>query len=466
MALGNVRSTTIADSTVAEHRHLAWRWQGAVPVMVLIAVFLASLLGLYGAGRALESRFLGPAGRNAAAASAAAPSAFDDAKSLTRLGWSEPNVPADVMLVTPDYFHAVGWVPTAEMNTHDFVVFLVAENIHDGDLPPMDVPTLLLGGLDLHAVAHTKIMAASPHHRTTAVMFKRPSVLLPGMIADFSLVFPHSPDSGPGSLHWEGIVLQEGGAGSGTPTFHLTGAGILALLAGMLASMWPCLFQLTAYFIPSLAGISMAEVRGGQVPAAVRWRVVKMATFFVMGFVIVYTLAGAAAGIAARSFDTRSAFETWRRPLTVTAGIVMLALALRQAAKARLPVVCKMPLLGHIGNGPRPGYGSAMLMGLAYATGCATCFGAAVLVGMLVYVGASGAPFTGAIVMFLFSVGMGVPLVVGASLLARVLPVLERFDNASRYIALASSGLMLAMAVLLLSDHFMGFSNTVARLLG
>jgi cytochrome c biogenesis protein CcdA len=106
-----------------------------------------------------------------------------------------------------------------------------------------------------------------------------------------------------------------------------------------------------------------------------------------------------------------------------------------------------------------------MLMGLAYATGCATCFGAAVLLECW-STSASWAPFTGAAVMFLFSVGMGIPLVIGASLMAQVLPLLERFTSASRYLALASSAMMLAMAVLLLSDHFMGFSNGVAQMLG
>jgi cytochrome c biogenesis protein CcdA len=68
--------------------------------------------------------------------------------------------------------------------------------------------------------------------------------------------------------------------------------------------------------------------------------------------------------------------------------------------------------------------------------------------------------------MFLFSVGMGIPLIIGASLMAQVLPLLDRFSSASRYLALASAAMMLAMAVLLLSDNFMGFSNGVAQLMG
>ncbi len=93
-------------------------------------------------------------------------------------------------------------------------------------------------------------------------------------------------------------------------------------------------------------------------------------------------------------------------------------------------------------------------------------FGAAVLLGMLVYVGVAGAPITGAAVMFLFSVGMGVPLVIGAALMAQVLPLLDRFDRAARYLGLAGAAMMFGMALLLLSDHFMSFSNEVTQLMG
>lgn len=461
MALAKARLEGTDRLSAGFGARLSRRWDRAVPALLLTAAFVVSLMGLYALGRSAES-WVGRPGEQLSSPGAAQ-DAGTFARSLTRLGWSQPEVPADVLLVSPDYFHAVGWTPKSDMNPRDHVILMVAENVHDGDLPAFQLPQLWINEQAMDDLARTKVMADSPHHRTTAVIFDRPqelSTTKPG--TTIGLAFPAT--NSPGALMWDASALSASEAGA--VGFHLTGASILALLAGLLVSMWPCLFQLTAYFIPSLAGISMSDAHGG-VSTAARWRVAKMATFFVAGFVIVYTLAGAAAGFAAQSFDTQSLFETWRRPLTIVAGSVMLVLALRQAARARLPLVCKMPLLARFGKSKgQPGYGSAMLMGLAYATGCATCFGAAVLLGMLVYVGVAGAPFTGAAVMFLFSVGMGIPLVIGASLMAQVLPLLERFTSASRYLALASSAMMLAMAVLLLSDHFMGFSNGVAQMLG
>ena len=461
MALAKARLERADRLNSSVGARISRSWQRAVPALLLAAAFAVSLIGLYALGRSAESWAGRPGGQ--LTSQSAAQDAGSLARSLTRLGWTQPDVPADVLLVTPDYFHAVGWTPKSDMNPRDHLILMVAENIHDGDLPAFHLPQLWVNGEPTDDLPRTNVMADSPHHRTTAVIFGRPPALSTATRGTtIGLVFPGN--GSPGALSWDASALTA--SNSGAVGFHLTGASILALLAGLLVSMWPCLFQLTAYFIPSLAGISMADARG-RVSAAARWRVVKMATFFVAGFVIVYTLAGAAAGLAAQSFDTQSLFETWRRPMTIVAGSVMLVLALRQAARARLPLVCKMPLLARFGKSRgQPGYRSAMLMGLAYATGCATCFGAAVLLGMLVYVGVAGAPFTGAAVMFLFSVGMGIPLIIGASLMAQVLPLLDRFSSVSRYLALASAAMMLAMAVLLLSDHFMGFSNGVTQMLG
>ncbi len=52
--------------------------------------------------------------------------------------------------------------------------------------------------------------------------------------------------------------------------------------------------------------------------------------------------------------------------------------------------------------------------------GCGCRTGCRLLpVGMLVYIGVAGAPLTGTAVMFLFSAGMGIPLIIAASLMAQ-----------------------------------------------
>lgn len=462
MALENARAAA-PEGGIGYLRHA--RWRKAVPALLLTLTLAVVLVGLYSLGQALKD-WAAPAPSSSTAVTTTTEQGGEAtqnlaalAKSLTRYGWSKPNVPVDALLITPGYFRGVGWPQTKDLNTENFIVFLIAENIHDKDLTEFNAPVLVTPK-DSFLPESTRVMADSPHHRAVMVAYNREAVLAAGGKDSLDLQFLQVPDGNGSALHWDGAPLLDTAAASES-TIALTGTSILALLAGLLVSMWPCLFQLTAYFIPSLAGISMRDANGA-VSTVQRLRVVKMAFFFVSGFVIVYTLAGAAAGLAAQSFDTQSAFETWRRPMMLISGVSMLVMGVRQLARVRLPLVCKMPLMTPK-KGATPGYGTAMVMGLAYATGCATCFGAAVLLGMLVYVGVAGAPFTGAAVMFVFSVGMGIPLIIGASLMAQVLPMLDRLQNGTKYLSMASAAMMLFMAFLLLSDRFMGFSNFISQ---
>ena len=105
-----------------------------------------------------------------------------------------------------------------------------------------------------------------------------------------------------------------------------------------------------------------------------------------------------------------------------------------------------------------------MLAGLAFATGCMTCFGSALVVGMVVYIGLAQSALYGALVLFLFSLGMGIPLVIAAVAMARALPLLLRLEHALPWMGLASAILMAGFGTLLISGNYMVMSEWAFRL--
>jgi cytochrome c-type biogenesis protein len=122
-----------------------------------------------------------------------------------------------------------------------------------------------------------------------------------------------------------------------------------------------------------------------------------------------------------------------------------------------------MPVIGmagRFGNGPL----GTVALGLAFATGCMTCFGAAIVLGMFAYVFTSASPLVGAAVLFLFSLGIAVPLVVAAVAMARVLPLLGHLERNARYLSLASSAIMAVYGLLLLSGSTHVMSDAAAAL--
>lgn len=366
----------------------------------------------------------------------------------------------DVTYATPDYFEAA-LPPEAATRyaPHEFAVFIVSETTHTADLPDVRPTILLEYNERTYEPDLVERKVSSPHHRVSMMRFP----VNPGQAIRSDVMELRLPDGS--ALRWQLPITYQGARGMSP--FGLTWASILAMLGGVLAAMWPCLFQLTVFFIPTLAGLGMEEASGG-VAFDRRLEVLKAALFFVLGFTLVYTAAGALIGFSAQRLGESADFETWQRYIGIVGGIVIFLLALRVAVKARAPLVCKMPVLSRLSTRQRQRANPLELMiaGLAFATGCMTCFGAALVITMVVYVGLSGSIAFGALVMFLFSLGMGIPLVIAATAMARVLPLLFRLEKALPWMGLASSLLMMGFAILLISGHYMALTEWVYQMTG
>jgi cytochrome c-type biogenesis protein len=357
-----------------------------------------------------------------------------------------------VILATPAYFRATGQEKLgAQLGADTAVVVLVAEDAHSGEFsasPPR--PLLDLDGRT-YSASRVEVLVDSTHHRVTALVYSDPQTALAApTVGAAELQVTGASDA----LRW---VQPFGSAPASAPGLSMP--MLLALFGGLLASMWPCLLQLSAYFLPSVAGLSLVEADQG----AKRMSVLKTAVLFVSGIVVVYTLAGAAAGYAAQSLGGTNVFEEARGPITFVAGLVVLAMAARIAVKARAPLVCKMPVLGmagRFGNGPL----GTVALGLAFATGCMTCFGAALILGMFAYVFTSASVLTGATILFLFSLGIAVPLVLAAVAMAKVLPLLGHLERNARYLSLASAAIMTVYAGLLLTGSTHLMSDAIASI--
>ena len=335
-----------------------------------------------------------------------------------------------------------------------YVAVLLTERSHTATLPHgVTPPDLFVSGHRL-PLFDSRVVTDSVHHRATSYRFVRAD----GFGRGHQVMTLRLASGQEATWHLPLMLPEASTSNAASAGFGERWALILALLGGMLAAMWPCLFQLTVYFIPALAGVAVQE-GGSSVPAA-RRHVLRAAAFFILGFTLVYTLTGALIGYLAQRFGDTSQFEAWQRYIGVAAGVVVIGLALRVAAKVRAPLVCRMPILSHMARSQKPATRMEMMLaGLAFATGCMTCFGSALVVGMVVYVGLAQSAFYGALVLFLFSLGMGIPLVIAAVAMARALPLLLRLEHAVPWMGLASAILMAGFGALLISGNYMVVSE-------
>lgn len=351
-----------------------------------------------------------------------------------------------------------GAAAVAALEPDRHVAFLLTERTHTANLPADAHPPAVYVNGNRLALVDRKIMTDSPHHRATVYRFTRDDTFGTG----HQMMTLRLAEGQETTWHLPLVIPDMAHAAAGPIGLGEQWGLILAVLGGMLAAMWPCLFQLTVYFIPALAGVAMQDAGGAT--GSRRRQVLVAAFFFIVGFTLVYTATGALIGFAAQRLGGTSQFEAWQRYFGMGAGVIVIGLALRVAAKARAPLICRMPVLSSMAHSGKPATRvEMMLAGLAFATGCMTCFGSALVIGMVVYVGLAQSALYGALVLFLFSLGMGVPLVIAALAMARALPLLLKLENAVPWMGLISAVLMAGFGVLLISGNYMVVSEWTFR---
>lgn len=368
---------------------------------------------------------------------------------LSRTGQIGAGEEAQVILATPDFFRLTGRSTEGrQLGAERGLLFIVNETVHFGDLAHHAGVILRADGR-LYAPTSVATLADAVHHRTTAVLFED---LAPPYLAGehaVELLLPPSDAGERAALSWRTpIAYPDAVQGTSLPSLGL----LLTLAAGLLAAISPCLVQVTAFYLPTLAGVSVDPAnRAGA--AVDRRRILPLALLFVLGFTIPYTAGGALMGAVGGALGA-SGMLTPTGPIAVGAGLVMIAMAILVARRARAPLVCDLPLPGAIARSRRLPFVEAFLGGFAIAAGCLACFGGAILGVLVVYTGLLGSPLLGGLAMLVFSVGLAVPFLLAAFGLSRVRPLLAFASRATPAIGLVTAATMLFFGVTMATGNF------------
>lgn len=409
-------------------------------VAILAALALAGALGL--SWLAITKT----AGRDSLVATSAlrTQEATDLATSLTRtaqLGDGD----AQVILTPQTFFQLTG--RSAEGSAYGAdrsVVFVVNENVHYTDLPHHLGLVLRIDGAQAAVPTETRVLTDAVHHRTSVFVFGDvPASTLAGD-HQLEMLVPMNTSNDRVALSWLTPVSYPSGLAD--PSALSLGL-VLSLAAGLLAAISPCLLQLTAFYLPTLAGIS------ADATSASRRRLIPTAALFVLGFTVPYTLGGAIMGSFGSALAA-SRLLTPTGPIAEGAGVVMIAMAILVAFRARAPLVCRMPLPAVVGRGRGVPAIEAFVSGFAIATGCLACFGGAILGVLLVYTGLLGSPALGALAMFTFSLGLAVPFLVAAFGLTRIERATRAIERARPAIGLVMSAAMLFFGLSMATGNY------------
>jgi cytochrome c-type biogenesis protein len=193
---------------------------------------------------------------------------------------------------------------------------------------------------------------------------------------------------------------------------------LTAAIAGALSFLSPCVLPLVPPYLCYMAGVSVEEFRGEDAGRTSRLPLLTAALAFVLGFSTVFVALGAGA-------STIGAFlRAWQQEIAVIAGIVIIAMGLNFLGIVRIPLLSREARLAT--GAARPGPGASYLMGLAFAFGWTPCIGP-VLGPILTLAGGRESVGEGALLLAVYSAGLGVPFLIAALFSGAFMRFLARF---------------------------------------
>jgi cytochrome c-type biogenesis protein len=211
-----------------------------------------------------------------------------------------------------------------------------------------------------------------------------------------------------------------------------------AFLAGILSFVSPCVFPLVPPYLAYLAGVSFSDFTAEKQSRRVFW----VSFFFVLGFLTVFLILGATASVIGQTL-TRY-FDT----LAIVAGIIIIVMGLHFLGLLRIPALYREARF-HVAAKPAS-FGGAYVMGLAFAFGWTPCVGPA-LATILFLAGAEDTASRGALLLGVYSLGMGIPFLIAGLFAHRFVSWAERFR---RYMGTAEKvmgGLLVVTGVLFIT---------------
>ena len=212
-------------------------------------------------------------------------------------------------------------------------------------------------------------------------------------------------------------------------------AFLLALAYGAASFVSPCVLPLLPAYLSFVSGLNVDEVRKGN------RRVVWGTLAFVLGFAVVFTLMGA-------GFSFAGALVANQRLLQIIAGALLIVLGV-VIAGLTLPSFLQRDVRPFLSKAPR-GPAGAFLVGMAFAFGWTPCVGP--FLGAVLTMAAEGNdPAGGALLLFVYSLGMGIPFLVTGLFVGWALRTFERIRRHMRLIQIVCGAVLVVYGALLIA---------------
>lgn len=223
-------------------------------------------------------------------------------------------------------------------------------------------------------------------------------------------------------------------------------AMFVALLAGLLSFLSPCVLPIVPPYLAYMGGISMNEMTG---EGRTQKRAIVPALFFVMGLSTVFLFLGFTASVFGTFFLRNQ--ELFAQ---ISGGVVIL-FGLHFLGVFRISMLDREARLD-VGDRGGSAFG-AYVLGLAFAFGWTPCIGPQL--GAILSLAASEASLArGTALLAVYAAGLGIPFLLVALFVQRSIGLMNRMKRHMAMIEKAMGVLLILVGVALLTGAFSAFS--------
>lgn len=223
---------------------------------------------------------------------------------------------------------------------------------------------------------------------------------------------------------------------------------MLAFSAGLLSFLSPCVLPLVPSYLSFIAGSTITDINDSRSKVKLMYR----SFGFIIGFTIIFMIMGVSISSLSKHFIT------YQSIIRKVGGILIIIFGLHTVGLFRINQLFFEKRL--LPFGKFNSSFSAVLIGMAFATGWTPCIGP-ILSSILIYAGSMDTIGKGVMLLLIYSLGFAVPFLLAAFTIGEISKYIAKFSKYLSVIPIISGLILIIMGVLVLTDKLSLFSKLI-----